>query len=345
MKKVCFLVVFFLCFYSSGVYATDDTHQMVENQLLIYELKRDLLHTEIEIQEIEKRIPEIQQELKENKEKLRKREEHAADLLRIMQERGKTFWWEFIFSADGIGDFFHRLYAFQIITSNEADILTTYYENLEKVNSLLLLVENEKRELVSLQNDYSKKLIMLGVSEEELAKEIQSYQDPEFIKKYVSDVLDKWEHVGIDTFSFFFKELSKAMLFLPEQLSSDNIKNLSLFKVQITITEKELNSFLKKQNSLFSQSSFSFDQQYMIVQGKHNDVQLYLKGSFEVTDNRNLQFFISELKFDEFSLPEATIEQLEKEFDLGFYPSYFYESAKVTSFDLSDGSLKMIIEI
>ena len=111
------------------------------------------------------------------------------------------------------------------------------------------------------------------------------------------------------------------------------------FNYTLTIPDAKLNAYLREQNALFDNFAFTFKQDKVIVSGKHDQLEVELSGHYSVETNGGILFHVDELIFNGLSLPDTTRQQLEKEFDLGFYPSQIVSFLKTKSVSMEDGKL------
>jgi hypothetical protein len=102
-----------------------------------------------------------------------------------------------------------------------------------------------------------------------------------------------------------------------------------------------MNAFLRSRDSRFDAFEFRFAPDLLTLEGTSGGLSIRVQGHYTVQDEpeNGLYFHIDHLYFNGLELPDTTRADLERRFDLGFYPQKLVPYLKADSIRLEDGKL------
>lgn len=151
-----------------------------------------------------------------------------------------------------------------------------------------------------------------------------------------------WKNVGLYEVKQHFKALANAMKNLPEFVKeTPGIIQSSGLKTKLTISDDQLNEFLRKEDSRFDDFAFTFEDGRLTMEGDNGNIQVKIQGRYTVEDEPEnaIRFHVDTLIFNGLELPDTTRADLEREFDLGFYPQKLIKYVKAKSVEMENGEL------
>ncbi|MNC64164.1 hypothetical protein D3C75_1143390 [compost metagenome] len=115
----------------------------------------------------------------------------------------------------------------------------------------------------------------------------------------------------------------------------------------LALKEEDLNEFLVSQNKLFQDFGFHFNNGNVTASGSSGGLTLTLTGHYSIQSEpvNGLMFHIDNVVFNGLELPESTRQDLEDEFDLGFYPEKIVSFLHATDVESKDGVLYVKLTI
>lgn len=333
------------------IYATPISEmdlKVMEQSLSIIELDREIHKITIQQQEANTKAAELTEQLAEKSHRIENSRDRAGKVIAAYYMGERESLLTALLSADSLSDFFTVLDYYQLISERNQDILNTYtmeYSDLkatkEELNHTSRELENMKQRLIQ-QRD---RLVTL---QESVESSIRTSADPEKLRQMIQELTNYWKSVGFYEVRRYFKALSQAMANFPEYLQQYD-DSLSSVKggYTLTIRQEELNQFLRSQNQLLSDMTFEFSNQRMIVQGSREELKLGLEGHYTIESKPQnaLIFHIDKLVFNGIELPDTTRNELEQEFDLGFYPQQLVPFIEATEVVISDGEMTVKLKL
>lgn len=349
-KKIIFLlIVFAFAMTTVTIFAQQATkptyNEIFELQMKIYETKRYIKNNTTKKEVLEKELPEIEAEIEDKKEEVIEKMQEAKDILIKLYGGEKTMWVELYLQVKNIEDIITIQYISDTYTEKELELLNSLNNELKELTSKEKEQKNKQKELTNILNNLEIQLAELEKDEEKMKRQLGMVDDVEKAKKEVEELMNKWETVGLESFKEVFKILAKNIGDLPDAMSKKNIKSKSLFRHEVTLTDKELNQFLAKENKIFEEIEFKFEDEQLKMSGSYENLEFNAVGHYELKSGKEMQFYIDELKFENVRLPQVTIEEMEARYDLGFYPSEILEGAEITDIKIEDGVLKVEVKL
>lgn len=250
-----------------------------------------------------------------------------------------------LLNAQSFNDFMRMLEFLQLLFERDMKQLQSFQEERTKAELLQQTKQARLARVQQIRRQYEEQLQQIIAIQAEKERNLQLIDDPTAVQTLMDHLISDWQGRGLPAFRTFFEQLSKVMLQIPELVSSERIKSEGFFTHTLTINEEEFNQFLIGKNDLFRQSRFQFDDNQLIVDGHYDQMNIRIVGQYELVSPQELQFHITELLFDGFQLPATTIEEMEKEYDLGFYPALINPNVMVDSLILDNQELKLKLSL
>ncbi|MDP5273136.1 coiled-coil domain-containing protein [Chengkuizengella axinellae] len=345
--------IFLFLYYSNLAYALqtnetnlEETKKLLEKGLTIFEIDQELDRLTIKEENIAQEITETKNSIEVQRQLADQSREKSGEILKKYYTRERDDLIQLLFSSESISEALTVLEFMQAIVSRDQKILNNYQEDYDKLQNLLLELLTTQQELLEIKKAYLFEKDRLITLQKELDDEISQLEDGESILEQIEQLTLDWEREGLPVFKNYFQALAKAMQNLPDILT-DNRQHLQLEGLQFVfqITDTELNDFLKTQDPLFKPFEFTFQENMITAQGSNDQIEIKLSGIYKIVSEPEniIEFQVTELRYNEYNLPDTTIRALEEEFDLAFYPKKIAPFIEATEIDLRDGNLKIFL--
>lgn len=270
---------------------------------------------------------------------------HAGEVARAYYTGERANLLTLLFNAENFNEFLLMFDFFQIVYDRDMERLQSFQAERARLTALQSEQQSRLSRLKELRQAYEGQLAeMLAV---QAAKEanVQKLDDPTSVEALMDHLIADWQTRGLPAFQTFFGMLSNVMVQVPELATPDRIQSNGLLSHTLTIRQDDFNHFLMAKDDLFKQSHFSFEDNKLIVEGTYDHMELRLVGSYELVSPKQLKFHINELYFDGFALPDTTIEEMEKMYDLGFYPELISPNIQVEGITMANEELKLQLKL
>lgn len=348
MRK--FLLVLFLLVCPLTAFAQEETALPLEQLILQQhftqkELERTLTLLKDEESRTYRDIAQIDLDLQRQKLVIEAMQRHAGEVARAYYMGERVNLLTLLLNAENFNQFLLMFEFYQLLYEHDMNRLQAYHAERTK----LAVMQTDKQDRLALLQDlrkkYEQQLAEMLAIQAEKEKNVQKLDDPTAVEALMDHLIDDWEKRGLPAFQTFFGMLAKVMVQVPELATPDRIKSDGFFNHTLTIKQSDFNQFLMQKDELFKQSRFSFEDNKLIVEGTYDHMELRLVGSYELVSPTQLKFHISELYFDGFALPQATVDEMEKAYDLGFYPELISPNIQVQGISLQNEELKLQLKL
>jgi hypothetical protein len=318
---------------------------ILQQHLTQKELERSLSLIQAEEKKLHVDIAQLDVDMDRQQLVIAAMRRHAGDVARAYYTGERVSLFTLLFDAENFNDFL-LLYDFlQLLYQRDLEKLEKFQAERKKWEQLQTSKQKRLSELQELRVRFEKQLEELLAIQAEKEKNLQKLPDPTSVTALMEHLIVDWQERGLPAFRTFFGVLSKVMFQMPELATPERISSEDLFSHTLTITQDDFNRFLVSKDELFKQAQFSFENNQLIVNGTYNQMQLRVVGSYELVSSKELKFHIKELAFDGFQLPTATIEEMEKQFNLSFYPEMISPNIHVEGITLADQALKLRLKL
>lgn len=347
---VLFPLLTLLCFRAPSLAAaiTEEEQAILEKSLSIIEIDREIARIEMRQQETETSVAMLNQQLADKDEQITTSREQAGIRIKAYYMGERESLLGALLSVDSLRDFFTVLDYYQIISERDQDILGTYkteYSSLKKTKDTLDKLSNE---LSDMKENLFKQRERVATLQQSVDNSLSASADPDKLQAMIQELTTFWERVGLKEVRKYFHALSLAMSEFPDFLS--NHKD-SLISVKggytLVIREEELNNFLHDKQDLLRNMSFKFEESKIIAQGSRDGFDLKIEGHYSVENapDNSIMFHVDRLIFNGFELPDTTSRELERDFDLGFYPKQIVPFIEATEATITKGILTVKLKL
>jgi hypothetical protein len=327
-----------------------DAQSLLQKSLTLYEIDQELIRLNGQQDKLDAQIVDNEQQIADKQRRLEATRKHAGSTLRAYYMGDRDGIWLLLFSASSFADALKLFDYLQMIVSNDQYSLTQYaasYRELQTARDTLkqsrqtladlkdkFLAEREKQ--VQLQKERDEQLAM---QKEDKAAELQEQSE---------QLVNSWKEVGLPLFKQYLDRLSQAMSQLPQLLSKNASHYLVLkgFDATFQITDAELNTFLQSVDPELKNLTFVFNDDQMAINSTENNLNISVKGHYSLEQKnaaKIILFHIDELRYKGFVLPQSTAQDLENQFELGFYPDSYASFLDATGLSMTKG--KLIIQL
>ncbi|MWV45251.1 hypothetical protein GRF59_16645 [Paenibacillus sp. HJL G12] len=326
----------------------DDQQQMLQKSLSIVEIDHEIDRITRQQDDTQTGIGKLQSQLEAKQEQIKNRQEHAGAVVRsyYMGERDNLF--TLLFSAKSLSNLLEIYSYYEMIMDQDKTVLNAYQSQYQSIKETQQRMENSYAQLTAIKNSLIKQRERVLALQKDLDSSIAGSSDPEAMKKMIQEFTNYWENVGMYEVKRYFSALSSAMDDLPEFIQNKKgaiRTNGTTYSIEIQ--EDDLNDFLKSKNELFNNFAFHFRDNKVIAAGESGNLSLQVEGHYSVENEpeNSILFHVDKLVFNGLELPDTTCRQLEKEFDLGFYPQQIVSFVKATEVTSRDQILHVTLKL
>lgn len=325
---------------------SEETQKILEKSLSIVEIDREISKTEKLEEQAQTEIQSLNKELEMKQDQISRSQSQTDNRIRAyyMGEREDLF--AALLSTDSISDFISILDYMDMIFERDHDILSDYQKAYRSLVDTRSRKDQALAELTELKSNLLQQRERVRNLQASVNSSLKGSSDAERLKALIEEMNAYWNNVGLYEVRRHFKALASAMANLPDFLK-DNGNSISASGTNYTITikQEDLNTFLKSQDEIFNQFAFTFENGKIIAEGKRDSLQLSVEGHYTVENEpqNSIQFHVDKLVFNGLVLPDTTCRELEKDFDLNFYPKLIIPLVEASDVTLQQGI--MIIKL
>jgi hypothetical protein len=318
---------------------------ILQQHLTQKELERTLQVIKAEESDTNSEIARLEIDLQRQKLKMNALRRQAGQVAHSYYTGERPNLLTLLFEAENFNQLLLMLDFYQFMYERDMNRLEAYQAEQEKLNAMRIQQQERLTALADLRKTYEQRLAEMLAVQAEKEKNVQKLDDPTSVQALMDHLLVDWQERGLPAFQKFFATLSEVMVQVPELATTERIRSNGLFSHTFTVTQDEFNQFLVSKNELFKQSRFTFEDNQLIVEGSYDQMQLKITGNYELVSPTHLQFHITSLYFDGFELPQATVEEMEKMYDLGLYPGLISPNVYVENLTLDDEKLQLHLKL
>jgi hypothetical protein len=309
------------------------------------ELERTLTLIKEEEGRLQADIARLDLELARQKLIMEAMRRHAGDVARAYYTGERVSLLSLLFDTENFSNLLLLVDFLQLLYQRDMSKLEAY--QAERTKAAVLQTDKQTR-LVALQElraNYEQQLAEMLAIQAEKEQNVKKLSDSTSVESLMDHLVVDWRNRGLPAFQTFFGMLANVMSQIPELATPERIQSESLFSHTFTIRQQDFNQFLVSKDELFKQSHFQFDNNQLIVDGTYDHMRLRIVGNYELVSPKQLKFHINQLYFDGFALPQSTIEEMEKAYDLGFYPELISPNIQVEGITMANEELKLQLKI
>ncbi|MFD2116238.1 hypothetical protein ACFSTH_08890 [Paenibacillus yanchengensis] len=325
-----------------------DVQQILEKSLSVTELDKEISKIEQQQQVLQIDIERLLEQLKQQEVTVSKQQQQSDRVLQAYYMGERDFMLTAILHFDSWTDWLRTLDLIEIIYMKDQSALTDYALTYKELQQNLQQLQQQETTLHQLEQALMVQRNQVAMMEEELENQLLGRSDAEKLVLMISKLTDHWNNTGVTAIEQYFTALADAMGKLPAWIQENNhLLEMNGLTYTVKMPDEELNQFLKQQNAMFEQFQFSFQKDKIVAYGMNNQTEIKVTGHYQVEKQpkEGIIFYVDELKFNGFLLPESTRTQLEQRFDLGFYPQLLLPFLKAEEVTVEEGNLIMKLAI
>ncbi|UJF35115.1 coiled-coil domain-containing protein [Paenibacillus hexagrammi] len=342
---------------SLTVFAEEDNHQpedtkeLLQKGLTIYEVDREIERLNQKDGQITNQIGQNEADIAAQKQHVQVTKEHAGKVLRAYYMGDRDTIWTLLFSVTSISDAIRMFEYIQMIISNDHRSLAAYSDSYDQLKQLQSKLAESHVQLQETKEKWLQQRQRLVQLQEELDKQLAVTAQANVIQQQIQSLNDQWKAQGLPLFRQYFNQLSVAFSELPQYIMQNNADNKylnlsSLNNPLITISDDDFNQYLHQRNEQLKDLTFEFKDDGITASGKTDGMTLQLQGQFAIVQGvgmNEVHFIIDRIDFNGFELPDTTIEDMMKEFKLGFVPKKLVNYLDVVDVETKDK--KVIVKL
>lgn len=320
----------------------EDVRQLLEKSLTLAELDRELERIGAlrkaaiaDLRETEKRIAEREKAIEKQREK-------AGRVLRAYYMGDKLIIWQAVLSARSISELMRLWEMADLIFRSDKAILLAHAEAYRLLQEERARLEERGKELERVELALQLQRNRLIRLQQEVDEALAARDDAAEVSALMEEIQTYWRTEGLPEVREYFSALAGAMNDLPDWLDQHPeavvVKGL---RVVVTITDQQMNEFLRSRDPRFEQVEFRFDEGKLFLKGSNGSITLEVEGGYALEQEpvNAIRFYLDRLVFNGFVLPDTTRADLEREFDLRFYPQQLFPLVVAESVQLQEGQL------
>jgi DNA repair exonuclease SbcCD ATPase subunit len=324
------------------------TKKLLEKSLSVVELDREIARISGLKGDTETAIAHKEDRLAQQEIAIAAQRERAGRVLRSYYMGYKDFWLSSLLSAKSLPELIKVWDLMDLIVQSDKATMNQYqgeYANLLKGYDQL---KKDKEDLAQVQSQLVSQRARITALQSELDKQLAASGDQEMLRRLMDELQNYWNSVGLYEVKQHFRALADAMENLPAFVKdTPGIIQTSGLKAKLTLTDDQLNEFLRKEDSRFDDFAFTFDNGLLTMDGNNGNIEVRIQGRYTIENEPEnaIRFHVDSLVFNGLELPDTTRADLEREFDLGFYPQKLIKYVKAQSVTMEDGKLIVQLKI
>lgn len=331
-----------------GAMSDAEIHELLEKSLNIVELDKEIERIAGQRRKTADRIRTLTDDIAGMERELEMRRQRVGEVLRSWYTGERDVLLQAIFSADSLSDFLAMLDYLGEMLSHDKFTLDAYRKQREDwLAERERLVAEEKR-LGEIEDTLRRQRERAAQLKAEVDDILSSSGDIDRLRLLIAEWIGWWENTGLPEVERHFRALAEAMEHLPSWLleQKDLVKQ-SGFTYTVRLPEADLNAFLREQNPLFEHFAFRFEDGVVTAYGRRDDLEVEIAGRYAIEDEPEhaVRFHTERIVFNGFVLPAETIRELERRFDLGFYPQQLVPLVRATAVEADDGVLTVELRL
>jgi len=324
----------------------EETRKLLEKSLSVVELDREIERiaglknkTQTDIDLSERRLAEREIAIAVQREK-------AGRVLRSYYMGYKDFWLSALLNANSLPKLIRVWDAMDLIVQSDHRTMNAYAREYRDLKSGYDKLRRDKDDLAAVETELIAQKERIASLRGDLDRQLASSDDEQMLRHLMEELQAYWRNVGLYEVKQHFKALANAMTHLPDYVKkTPGIITSSGLKTKLTLSDQQLNEFLRSEDSRFEDFAFKFDNGLLTMEGDNGNLQVTIQGRYTIEDEPEnaIRFHVDTLIFNGLVLPDTTRAELEREFDLGFYPQKLVKYVKARSVEMEDGLL--IVEL
>jgi hypothetical protein len=324
----------------------EETRRLLEKRLSVVEIDREIARIAALREQTQAEIAASRQRLAEQEIAIAVQREKAGEVLRAYYMGRRDFALAALLNARSLPELLRTWEMLDIIVQSDRRTLDRYADQYEILKEGYLLLQQEKDQLAQVEHNLLLQRKRLIALQQDIENALAASGNEAYLRQLMDELEAYWKNVGLFEVRRHFRSLAEAMQRLPAWIQEhpDMLVTRGL-SATLTLTDDDLNAFLRSQNDLFNHMAIRFEEERMVVSADTQQMQVVISGHYTLqeTPQNALLFHVDNLNFNGLDLPDTTLADLEREFDLGFYPQQLVTFVKATGVKLAPG--KLVVEL
>lgn len=316
--------------------------QILEQSLSIKEIDREIQRIEIQQSQMQVELANLEERLEKKNQQIHTSREQAGVRLRAYYMGEQQSFLGALLSAGSLKDFFAMIDYYAIILERDRVLLQNYQSEYASLSTIKQQLDHRLLELDRSKTELEQQRSRVASLRQYVDESIALSTNPKKLQAMIEELTAFWEQAGLLELRKYFQALASVMSQFPSFLTQyEDSLVPEKGGYQLMIRENELNEFLHSQNKLLEDMKFQFEQDKIVVEGSQEGLELRVEGHYTVEQEpvNSITFHVDRLLFNGLALPDTTRQELEHDFDLGFYPKKIVPFVEATAVTVSPGTL------
>lgn len=326
----------------------EETRKLLQESLTISEIDREISRLSQEEQEISEQIIETEKSIVNQQQLVDKSRIHAGKVLRSFYMGERDGLWLLMLNSKSFSDALIVYQYLHAIVENDQRALQKHRKAFQELKDLNLSLALTQSELRVLKAQFIAQRIRVVQLQEQLDSKLAVLDNKEEVLAQIDELSKAWRKDGLPLFQQFLQAMSEALLDLPEYIT-DNEDSLEQqgAKFIFHIKEEELNAFLRSKKPIFEQFVYTITSEYISIKGNKDQINIMINGHYTIENEPEnaLRFTLDELIYNEFTLPDTTRNDMQKQFSMTFYPKRFSGALEASNVTQKPGELLIELSI
>lgn len=320
----------------------DETQALLEKSLSIVEIDREIDRISGLRDTVRQEIGNAERRLAQQEIAIAAKRERAGRVLRSYYMGQKDALWTALLGSRSLNDLLRTWETMDLLFRSDRQAMNEYESEYKQLKTGYDKLQSNEQELGQIENNLKKQRVRIAALQQEVEQALSASGDADHLRQMMTELQTYWQNVGLYVVRDHFDALAQAMNKLPEWIEQhpETMKTSGL-RTTLTMTDEQLNEFLRGQDDRLKAFTISFHPDRLAVEGSDGGIRVAIEGHYTVEEEpRNaILFHIDKLVFNGLELPDTTREDLERQFDLGFYPQQIIQFLKADSVSLEEGKL------
>ncbi|MBN2983354.1 coiled-coil domain-containing protein [Cohnella algarum] len=334
--------------YADPAEIPEQTRELLEKSLSVTELEREIERIGSLRTEAERDIIHSETELARQEIEIAAHREKAGRALRSYYMGQKDILLSGILNAGSLSELLRTWELMELVFRSDREALLAYQEEYDRLRQSYEALAKSKTELSEVENALIAQRDRITALRQEVDEALAGSGQEAYLRQLMNEMQAYWRNVGLYEVREHFRALSKAMGRLPDWIQQNpGIMKTSGLKATITVTDEQLNEFIRSEDGRFEQFEISFVPGKMVLEGDNGSLSVRIEGHYTLENEPQnaILFHVDKLVFNGLELPDTTRADLEREFDLGFYPQRLIKYVTADTVDIQEGELVVGLKI
>lgn len=322
--------------------------RLLEKSLSVVEIDKEIARVQQEQEAVDAALADTELQVNQKEQEIKQQQDEAGRVLRSYYMGERDWLLEALFNFHSVKEWFMLLDYIELIFTRDRTIMNHYAEQASLLRVQYDKQAEQMQKLEAIEAELLKQRERVSALEREMDEELAGRSDADRIRLLMEELTAYWNNAGIREVRTYFRALADAMKELPDWIQ-DHKEYLEIngFQYTLRVPEEALNDFLREQNEMFNVFSFRFEDGKVVASGEREGMSIEVAGSYSIDTEptSSIRFHVDSLTFNGLALPDTTRSELEKTFDLGFYPQKIVSFLTAKEVSVEDGELIVTLSI